>query len=218
MIKRKFTPLEKKSTNYSQVTDVTRRKERQLQKAKDAYSHLLSIKDYPTPDTLAQLTIDSLNAFIDEKVNAVRTTAFLTDVAKGQNIKEWEMIRQQVCRDLRDITSFVEHNPDAVVMIDEDGLKCETDLRYIAQEQCTQIVPKEAHEHWRLLNLVFDAVADLRKWERENDCKKFRLEDLARMTAQTFAENWTFGQMQRDHRYDDTFGAISQRVEQEFYL
>ena len=72
----------------------------------------------------------------------------------------------------------------------------------VAEAEAMRDVPPEARDHALLLAIVYDAINGLRKWEREHDAKKIRLEQLLSLDETQLAEAWANGNIHYPSYHD----------------
>ena len=165
----------------------------------DAVRRLQDLQDFEAPKSAEpndwQEALKRAGKRKDEALKAIAANMMLTQENKLELAGEWKEWHKQVvtaCNTLIKLLSkysackfvFDVNNKDIVPTIP---------TMEVAKTEAMRDVPAEAKDHALLLAIVFDAVAGLRRWEREHGVIKNRLEQLLNLDEQKLAELWAEG-------------------------
>lgn len=165
----------------------------------DALRHLQDFQDFEAPlganPNDWQEALKRADKRKDEALKAIASNMMLTQENKMELAVEWKEWHKNVvtaCNTIiKHLTKFSAckfkydvNNQDIVPTIP---------TMEVAKTEAMRDVPAEAKDHALLLAIVFDAVAGLRRWEREHGVIKTRLEQLLALDEQKLAERWADG-------------------------
>ena len=178
-----------------------------LRRVQDAANALRSLQGFsipPTADITAwEKALNAATARKEKAVEAITDDPTLTDEERKAKAKTWRGWHKQLAMYCATITSTIHAYPTLKWTFDEATatLTPSADIFAIATAAATVDVPAEASDHAMLICFARDAVNALRKWEREHNVAKVRLEVLLDLDEDELAERWATGSIQ----YDDTF-------------
>lgn len=174
-----------------------------LQKANEALRELHHLADYPTPTTLADVTTQSLIAFVSQRQEAVKNTPIYTQAQKQQAIDDWTEWRVKAMPFVVAVENFVAEWQEVHPVLDTSDMTILTsDITEALAPRFTVEIPIQAHHHQELINAVRVAINDLREWERNQDIKKVPLKNLLSLTDEDINQSWASGNIKVDHSQD----------------
>lgn len=183
-----------------------------LQNAQCAYSALRELEDLEEIPEPHNCTSQWLDCITNKKKEAVNKADFLTKEQKLALTEQWEKLAIKASGYVGIIQSFISNIPYVQYGYDEETANIYIkDFATLVNCRCVRSVPAEANTHWQLIQNVKKAIQDLREWEKAEDLKKYRLEELFAMTPQLIAEEWATSNNRIDHRYDHLPGMVEQR-------
>ena len=183
-----------------------------LQNTQCAYSALREIEDLGAVPEPHNCTTQWLDCIISKKKEAVNNANFLTREQRLSIIEQWEKIAKTASGYVGIIQSFISSIPYLQYGYNEETASIYIkDFATLVNSRCVRSVPAEANTHWQLIQNAKKAIQDLRQWEKAEDLKKYRLEELFAMTPQLIAEEWATSNNRIDHRYDHLPGITEQR-------
>ena len=183
-----------------------------LQNTQCAYSALREIEDLGAVPEPHNCTTQWLDCIISKKKEAVNNANFLTREQRLSIIEQWEKIAKTASGYVGIIQSFISSIPYLQYGYNEETASIYIkDFATLVNSRCVRSVPAEANTHWQLIQNAKKAIQDLRQWEKAEDLKKYRLEELFAMTPQLIAEEWATSNNRIDHRYDHLPGIVEQR-------
>lgn len=183
-----------------------------LQNTQCAYSALRELEDLGEIPEPHNCTSQWLDCIINKKEEAVNKADFLTKEQRLSIIEQWEKIAKTATGYVDIIRSFIAGIPFSQYVYDKETANLYIkDFATLVNSRCVRSVPAETNTHWKLIQNAQKAIQDLREWEKAEDLKKYRLEELFAMTPQIIAEEWATGNNKIDHRYDHLPGIVEQR-------
>ena len=183
-----------------------------LQNAQCAYSALRELEDLGKIPEPHNCTSQWLDCIISQKKDAVNKADFLTKEQRLSIIEQWEKLAKTASGYVGIIQSFIAGIPFSQYGYDKETANIYIkDFATLVNSRCVRSVPAEARIHWQLIQNAKKAIQDLREWEKAEDLKKYRLEELFAMTPQLIAEEWATSNNKIDHRYDHLPGITEQR-------
>lgn len=183
-----------------------------LQNAQCAYSALREFEDLGKIPEPHNCTSQWLDCIISKKKKAVNNADFLTKEQRLSIIEQWQKLAKTASGYVGIIQSFISSIPFSQYGYDKETANINIkDFATLVNSRCVRSVPAEARTHWQLVQNAKKAIKDLREWEKAEDLKKYRLEELFAMTTKVIAEEWATGNIKIDHRYDHLPGIVEQR-------
>ncbi len=174
-----------------------------LRKANEALRELHKLADYPTPNSLSDVTASNLLAFCEQRINAVKHTPIYTQAQKDKAIEDWIEWRVKAMPHVAAVERFVNDWRDVSPVLDTSTMTILTsDIAESLTPRFTTEIPLAAHRHITLIDEVRRAINELREWEREQDCKKFELKELLSFTDEDIQQSWANGSILTDHSQD----------------
>lgn len=183
-----------------------------LHNAQCAYSALRELDDLGAVPEPHNCTSQWLDCIIIQKKEAVNKADFLAKEQKLAFVEQWEKIAKTASGYVGIIQGFIAGIPFSQYVYDKETANINIkDFATLVNSRCVRSVPAEANTHWQLVQNAKKAIQDLREWEKAEDLKKYRLEELFAMTPKLIAEEWATGNNKIDHRYDHLPGIVEQR-------
>lgn len=174
-----------------------------LRKANEALRELHKLADYPTPNSLSDVTASNLLAFVEQRVKAVKATPIYTHEQQKKYIDEWVEWRFKAMPLVAAVERFVNDWREVAPVLDTSTMTILTsDIAESLAPRFTVEIPLQAHRHKELINAVRVAYNDLREWEHEQDCKKVPLKNLLSLTDEDINQSWASGNIKVDHSED----------------
>ncbi len=174
-----------------------------LSKANEALTELHHLADYPTPTTLADVTTQSLIAFVSQRQEAVNNTPLYTAKERERIISDWTEWRTKAMPLVVAVEQFVNEWQEVSPVLDTATMSILTsDIAEALTPRFTVEVPIQAHRHKELINAVRVAYNDLRDWEHEQDCKKTPLNKLLNLNESDLYQSWANASIKVDHSQD----------------
>ena len=181
-----------------------------IQRLQNAINALKGIADASVPHSAAvEDWQQALAAAHQRKAAAkdeINDSLSLTGEEKAEMMKKWKLWHKAVAGYIGAIIGTLQKWPAAKWKWDEQGQNivpsrptCD-----IADEMATRPVPPAAQEHGKLLGAVYQAIADLRRWERHNNVRKIPIEPLLKTPAESLGEQWVNGSILRQTGLDTT--------------
>ena len=182
-----------------------------------SYAALRDLQDYDCPVELSQLNTQQIDKLTQERVERVLADYSLLPSEQEEKIKKYKSLHRQIVTELNRILRIVNKWPECKFEYDESvrNFVPVADLRSVVEARCLRPVPELAKQHARLIDNVLQSVSKLREFEKSENLSKIRLEVLATMTPERFAEMWADGTIQRKVYSSDPVFAMA-RVGQEF--
>lgn len=176
---------------------------RSLREAQAAYAELRELQDLgeiPMPNLC---TADWLEKIIAAKRESIKQVDFLTEAQKSSQLMHFGKLQKKALKLVEIVSNFIKSIPAEQYVYDPMlATFFFRNIDILLHERCTHIVPAEAAEHRRLIEAVRRAIHSLREWEKSNDLKKLRLEDLLRMSPTQLAIEWVSENLRIDHAHD----------------
>jgi len=119
-------------------------------------------------DNLKEISSESIEAFINERLAEIDSTKMLTAEAKRKAKEDWENIRQEALSHISAIKEVLATSPDADITINNGEVVC-NNIDYLITEHCKVKTPDGVKEHANLILEVKDAIDALWKFEREHE-------------------------------------------------
>ena len=186
-----------------------------LHKAQEALIELHKLADYPTPNSIQDVTSNNLVAFVEQRINAVNNTPIYNQSQKDKAIEDWIEWRVRVMPHVVAIENFTnEWQAVSPVLDTADMTIITSDITESLTPLFTVEVPLQAHRHIALINGVRNAINELRSWECEQDCQKIELKKLLSLTDNDIKESWANGTIKNNHDYDDDTRIVAWRKAQ----
>ena len=184
-----------------------------LREAHDAYNALKEMEDLKGVPEAHNCTTEWLNQITTAKKQAVNNADFLTIEQKKSQIAHWGKFAKKVLGYIEVLQNFISSIPSDQYVFDKElGTFYIKDLPRLVESRCLHEVPENAGKHFQLIRNVREAIDELRKWERDEDLKKLRLEDLFSFTDRQIAEAWVTNNIQVDHTFDHLPGIVEKRA------
>lgn len=178
-----------------------RRAERDIN---ENYSKLASMREMPElPKDITKIDKDLIDGFFAPRLEAVRNDISLTEDERDEKIRNWSRIRATAYKYMNSVQVTLAQWPEAVWKYNADTQSFYIDDFFdIVDTRSTFDTPKEAQEHYALIQDALAAVKRLREWEQSQDAKTMPLLALIRLTPEQLAEIWRSGDARVDHRFD----------------
>jgi hypothetical protein len=177
---------------------------RSLREAQAAYAELRELQDLgeiPMPNLC---TPEWLDKVISAKREAIKQVDFLTEAQKSSQLMHFGKLQKKALKLIEIVWNFIESIPSEQYVYDPMlATFFLRDIDALLTERCTHTVPVEAAEHRKLIEAVRGTIHDLRTWEKQNDLKKLRLEDLLRMSPTQLAIEWVSENLRVDRSHDN---------------
>lgn len=174
-----------------------------LRKANEALRELHKLADYPTPNSLSDVTASNLLAFVEQRVKAVKATPIYTHEQQKKYIDEWVEWRVKAMPHVAAVERFVNDWRDVSPVLDTSTMTILTsDIAESLTPRFTTEIPLAAHRHITLIDEVRRAINELREWEREQDVKKIDLKELLSFTDEDLQQSWANSSILIDHSQD----------------
>lgn len=165
----------------------------------DAVRHLQELQDFEAPLSADprdwQEALKKADKRKDEALKAIASNMMLTQENKLElagEWKEWHKKAATACNTIvKQITKYAACKFTFDLVLQDIVPTIPT--MEVAEAEAMRDVPPEARDHALLLAIVWDAINGLRKWEREHDAKKIRLEQLLSLDETQLAEAWANG-------------------------
>lgn len=175
-----------------------------LRKANEALRELHKLADYPTPNSLSDVTTSNLLAFVEQRIKAVEATPIYTAAEREKIISNWQEWRIKAMPFVVAVENFVTDWQEVSPVLDTATMTILTsEITEALTPRFTVEIPIQAHRHQELINSVANAIKDLRAWEREQDCKKIPLKKLLSLNDSDLFQSWANGSIKVDHTLDD---------------
>ena len=196
MPERFVSPMVRRDTDAA-----LRRAEREVN---ENYGKLASMREMPElPKDITKIDKDLIDGFFAPRLEAVRNDITLTEDERDEKIRNWSRIRATAYKYANTIQVTLSQWPEAVWKYNADTQSFNIDDFYdIVDTRSTFDTPKEAQEHYALIQDALAAVQKLRKWEQSQDCKIVPLLALIRLLPEQLAEIWRSGDAQVSHKFD----------------
>ncbi len=165
----------------------------------DAVRHLQELQDFEAPLSADpndwQEALKKADKRKDEALKAIASNMMLTQENKlelAAEWKDWHKKAATACNTIvRQVTKYAACKFKYDLELNDIVPTIPT--MEVAEAEAMRDVPPEAKDHALLLAIVWDAVNGLRKWEREHDAQKIRLEQLLSLDETQLAEAWANG-------------------------
>lgn len=165
----------------------------------DAVRHLQELQDFEAPLSADprdwQEALKKADKRKDEALKAIASNMMLTQENKLElagEWKEWHKKAATACNTIvKQITKYAACKFTFDLVLQDIVPTIPT--MEVAEAEAMRDVPPEARDHALFLAIVWDAINGLRKWEREHDAKKIRLEQLLSLDETQLAEAWANG-------------------------
>ena len=174
-----------------------------LQKANEAITELHHLADYPTPTTLADVTTQSLIAFVSQRQEAVNNTPLYTAKERERIISNWTEWRTKAMPLVVAVENFVSEWQEVSPVLDTATMEILTkDITEALTPRFTAEIPLQAHRHLTLIDEVRRTITELRDWEGQQDIKKIPLNKLLSLNESDLYQAWASGTIKIDHSQD----------------
>lgn len=175
-----------------------------LQLCNNAYKSLVAMPDLENiPDNLKEISSESIEAFINDRLAEISSTKMLTSEKKKEAKEEWEKVKKDALSYIATIKEVLSAYPDADICINNGEVVC-NNVDMVVTEHCKVKTPDGATEHANLILDVRDAIAALQKFEKEHELPTGTLinieEDLKLVVnPQILAETWLFWKWRKEY-------------------
>ena len=178
-----------------------RRAEREVN---ENYGKLATMREMPElPKDITKIDKDFIDGVFAPRLEAVRKDITLTEDERDEKVRNWNRIRSTAYKISNTIQVTLSQWPEAVWRFNDETNSFEvSDFYDIVDTRSTFDTPKEAQEHYALIQDALAAVKRLREWEQSQDAKTMPLLALIRLTPEQLAEIWRSGDARVDHRFD----------------
>ena len=175
-----------------------------LQLCNNAYKSLVAMLDLENiPDNLKEISSESIEAFINERLAEISSTKMLTSEKKKEAKEDWENIRKKALSHISAIKEVLATYPGADITIKDGNVVC-TNFDDVVIESCKVKTPNGVSE-WA--NLILDAkesIDALQKYEGEHDLPTGTLislnESIKLLANPTrLVEAWLFMEWRKDY-------------------
>ena len=184
-----------------------------LQVAQDAYWELQKIEDLGDVPDPRECTKEWLEQIIERKKTAVQNADFLTSEQKRSQLAHLGKFQKRTSGFVEALQRFINSIPSEQYVYDQNiGTLYYKDITSLVLGRCVRTVPDEASTHLQLISKAHNAIAELREWEKLQDIKKYRLEELFRMTGEELAARWATDNVKLDHSHDHLPGMVASRL------
>ena len=196
MPERFVSPMVRRDTDAA-----LRRAEREVN---ENYSKLATMREMPElPKDITKIDKDLIDGFFAPRLEAVRNDISLTEDERDEKIRNWSRIRATAYKYANSIQVTLSQWPEAVWKYYAEDYSFHIDDFFdIVDTRSTFDTPKEAQEHYALIQDALAAVKRLREWEQSQDAKTMPLLALIRLTPEQLAEVWRSGDAQVSHKFD----------------
>lgn len=184
-----------------------------LQVAQDAYWELQKIEDLGDVPDPRECTPEWLEQIIERKKTAVQNADFLTSEQKRSQFAHLGKFAKKVSGFIEALQRFIKSIPPDQFVYDQNiGTVYYKNVTSLVLGRCVRTVPDEASVHLQLISKASKAISELREWEKAQDLKKYRLEELFRMTGEELAARWATDDLKLDHSHDNLPGITAARI------
>lgn len=165
----------------------------------DAVRHLQDLQDFEAPLSADpndwQEALKKADKRKDEALKAIASNMMLTQENKVELAAEWKEWHKKAATACNTIVRQVTKYAACKFTFDLElqDIVPTIPTMEVAEAEAMLDVPPEARDHALLLAIVWDAINGLRKWEREHDAQKLRLEQLLSLDETQLAEAWANG-------------------------
>lgn len=196
MPERFVSPMVRRDTDAA-----LRRAERDIN---ENYGKLATMREMPElPKDVTKIDKDFIDGVFAPRLEAVKNDIALTEDERDEKVRNWSRIRATAYKYANSIQVTLSQWPEAVwKYYAEDNSFHITDFFDIVDTRSTFDTPKEALQHYALIQDALAAVKKLREWEQSQDAKTMPLLALIRLTPEQLAEVWRSGDARVDHRFD----------------
>lgn len=202
-----YTKMPRRITDTRQRQDIDNDLRFAVRRVQEAVNALRELQGFTIPATADpaewEKALNAATARKEKAVEAITDDPTLTDEERKAKAKTWRGWHKQLAMYCATITSTIHDYPTLKWTFDEATatITPTADIFALASDAATVDVPAEASDHAMLICFARDAVNALRKWEREHNVAKVRLEVLLNLEEDELAERWATGSI----FYDDTF-------------
>ena len=202
-----YTKMPRRITDQRKRQDIDNDLRFAVRRVQEAVNALRSMQGFsipPTADITAwEKALTAATARKEKAVEALAADPTITEEERKAKAKNWKVWHKQIAMYCASITSTIHAYPSLRWKYDEATatITPTADIFALASDAATVDVPAEASDHAMLICFARDAVNALRKWEREHNVAKVRLEVLLNLEEDELAERWATGSI----FYDDTF-------------
>lgn len=193
----------------------------ELRSLNESYKELQKMKDLEIPKDPKAINADSVNHYVDQRINDVLAASMLTFDGKERAKKEWEDIRQKAVGHIQKVRQFLEDYPDAEVSVKSETVIC-NNAESIIFENCKVETPAKVFQHYELICKVEAAIAELQDFERKNDYPTGDLVNIdidihMSKNPQLLIENWLHQDVRREYAQKHThmFQAMEMQTRKE---
>lgn len=165
----------------------------------DAVRHLQDLQDFEAPLSADpkdwKEALNKADKRKEEALKAIASNMMLTQDNKLELAGEWKDWHKKAATACNTIIKMVTKYAACKFTYDleQQDIVPTIPTLEVAEAEAIRDVPKEAKDHALLLAIVFDAIDGLRRWEREHDAQKIRLEQLLCLDEIQLAEIWVNG-------------------------
>ncbi len=160
------------------------------------YDALRAMEDLGVvPNDPKDITHEWLNSALEGKTEGLQFLP-IPAAEKRELEEKWSAIRKKARQYTSEILDFFSEFSGIEYVIDSKNNINITNTEDYLNSACKVEVPKIAQEHFALFLQVEKTINSLREFERDNDLKKFRLEDFllhGGLNEEKFAEAWVNG-------------------------
>lgn len=184
-----------------------------LQVAQNSYRELQKIEDLGDVPDPRECTKEWLEQIFLRKKEAVRSADFMTSEQKRSQLAHLGKFQKRTSGFVEALQRFINSIPSEQYVYDQN---IETfyykNITSLVLGRCVRTVPDEASTHLQLISKASNAISELREWEKAQDLKKYRLEELFRMTGEELAARWATNDVKLDHSHDHLPGMTAARI------
>lgn len=176
----------------------------QLQACNNAYKSLFAMPDLENiPDNLKEISSESIEAFINDRLAEISSTKMLTYEKKKEAKEEWEKVKKDALSYIATIKEVLSAYPVADICINNGEVVC-NNVDMVVTEHCKVKTPDGVTEHANLILDVRDAIAALQNFEMERNLPTGTLinlgEDLKLIANPvSLIETWLFWDWRKDY-------------------
>jgi hypothetical protein len=175
-----------------------------LQACNNAYKSLLAMPDLENiSDNLKEISSESIEAFINERLAEISSTKMLTSSQKDAAKEEWKKVKEDALSYIGTIKEFLATFPDADITVNKGEVVC-INFDDVVVEHCKVKTPEGVTEWASLILGARDAIDALWNFERAHDLQAGTLisldESMKRLENPTsLVEAWLFMEWRKDY-------------------
>lgn len=176
----------------------------QLQACNNAYKSLVAMPDLENiPDNLKEISSESIEAFINQRLAEISSTKMLTSEKKKEAKEEWEKVKKDALSYIATIKEVLSAYPDADICINNGEVVC-NNVDVVVTEHCKVKTPDGVEEWADLIQDVRDAIGELWNFEQDHDLPTGTLislgESMKRLENPTsLVETWLFMEWRKEY-------------------